>query len=82
MPGCNAGAKREGRAHSGRSSLELHDELDCAHLIDRHDHAAIAEPFSNANAPFRGDFSNDGPERSEDLSCRVVAICRGVIRES
>ena len=50
-------------------------------LVDRHDHAAVAEPLGDAHAALAGDLADEGAERAEDPPGRVVAEGGGVVRE-
>jgi len=70
------------RREAIRPSFEVHGELDGAGLIDADDHAAVAEPFGDADTALGGDFAHEGAEGAEDAAGGVVAVGGGVVGET
>ena len=82
VAGGHADPQRQRRADLGGPMLEVEGEGDGVDLLDRHDHAAVAEPLGDAHAALAGDLADERPERAEDPPGGVVAERGGVVREA
>ena len=81
VAGGHADAQLQRSAHLGRAVLELEREGDARLLLDRDDHAAVAQPLGDAHAALAGDLAGERAERAEQPPGRVVAERRRVVRE-
>ena len=82
VPGGHADSQRQRRTDLGSPMLEVEGEGNGVDLLDRHHHAAVAEPLGDPHATLAGDLADERPERAEDPPGGVVAERGGVVREA
>ena len=75
-------AHRQGLADLFTARLHVESEANGHLLVDGHDHASVAQPLVDADAPGGGHIADLGPELGQNVACGGVPVASRVLRES